>query len=78
VAYRFESELRGVGLSERNLGSGGLPLTPSKFRRTSTQSCGTRLVLEHSGFLPGFAFDGAKEGWERMVGELRKVLTQAA
>jgi hypothetical protein len=35
-------------------------------------------VLEHSGFLPGFAFDGAKKGWERMVGELRKVLTQAA
>jgi uncharacterized protein YndB with AHSA1/START domain len=27
---------------------------------TPTQSGGTRLVLEHSGFLPGFAFDGAK------------------
>jgi uncharacterized protein YndB with AHSA1/START domain len=45
---------------------------------TPTQSGGTRLVLEHSGFLPGFAFDGAEKGWERTVGELRKVLTQTA
>jgi uncharacterized protein YndB with AHSA1/START domain len=29
---------------------------------TPTQSGGTRLVLEHFGFLPGFAFDGAKKG----------------
>jgi hypothetical protein len=35
-------------------------------------------VLEHPGFLPGFAFDGAEKGWERTVGELRKVLTQTA
>ena len=36
-----------------------------------TPSGGTRLVLEHAGFVPDnkFAFDGAKKGWERMVGE---------
>ena len=38
---------------------------------TPTPSGGTRLALEHSGFVPSnaFAFDGAKKGWERMVGE---------
>ena len=38
---------------------------------TPTPSGGTRLALEHSGFGPGnaFAFDGARKGWERMVGE---------
>lgn len=35
-----------------------------------TSSGGTRLALEHSGFVRknAFAFAGAKEGWERMVG----------
>ena len=45
-----------------------------------TPSGGTRLALEQSGFLPAdaFAFDGAKKGWQRMVGEsLRDVLAQA-
>ena len=38
---------------------------------TPTPSRGTRLALEHSGFLPAnaFAFDGARKGWERMVSE---------
>jgi uncharacterized protein YndB with AHSA1/START domain len=38
---------------------------------------GTRLSLEHTGFVPGnkFAFQGAEKGWQRMVGErLREVL----
>jgi uncharacterized protein YndB with AHSA1/START domain len=32
---------------------------------------GTRLSLEHSGFVPSnrFAFEGANTGWQRMVGE---------
>jgi uncharacterized protein YndB with AHSA1/START domain len=36
---------------------------------TPTASGGTRLALEHSGFLPGdkFAADGAGKGWKRMV-----------
>ena len=44
---------------------------------TPTPSVGTRLALEHSGFLPdnASAFDGARTGWQRMVGErLREVL----
>jgi uncharacterized protein YndB with AHSA1/START domain len=48
---------------------------------TPTASGGTRLELEHTGFLDAnaFAFDGAKQGWQRMVGEgLRKVLAKAA
>lgn len=48
---------------------------------TPTPSGGTRLVLEHSGFLPAnaFAFDGASQGWRRMVGErLSEVLARAA
>lgn len=38
---------------------------------TPTASGGTRLVLDHSGFVPGnaFAFDGARAGWQRMVSE---------
>ncbi len=38
---------------------------------TPTPSGGTRLGLEHSGFLPAnaFAFDGASQGWRQMVGE---------
>jgi uncharacterized protein YndB with AHSA1/START domain len=38
---------------------------------TATASGGTRLRLEHSGFVPGnkFAFDGAAQGWQRMVNE---------
>jgi uncharacterized protein YndB with AHSA1/START domain len=34
-------------------------------------SGGTRLTLEHSGFVPAnkFAFDGASKGWQHMVGE---------
>jgi uncharacterized protein YndB with AHSA1/START domain len=38
---------------------------------TPTPSGGTRLGLEHSGFLPAnaFAFDGASQGWRHMVGE---------
>jgi uncharacterized protein YndB with AHSA1/START domain len=38
---------------------------------------GTRLALEHSGFVPSnrFAFEGAAKGWERMVGQrLRELL----
>lgn len=42
---------------------------------TPTASGGTHLSLEHSGFQPGNAFDGAKTGWQRMAGEtLGKVL----
>jgi uncharacterized protein YndB with AHSA1/START domain len=47
---------------------------------TPTASGGTRLALEHSGFVPGnkFAFDGASTGWKRMVGErLSEVLRTA-
>jgi uncharacterized protein YndB with AHSA1/START domain len=38
---------------------------------TPTAAGGTRLALEQSGFQPGnrFAFEGARKGWERMVGE---------
>lgn len=38
---------------------------------TPTPSGGTRLTLEHSGFLPGdsFAAGGAQKGWTRMVTE---------
>jgi uncharacterized protein YndB with AHSA1/START domain len=38
---------------------------------TPTPSGGTRLALEHSGFLRAnkFAFNGANEGWRHMVGE---------
>jgi uncharacterized protein YndB with AHSA1/START domain len=46
---------------------------------TPTPSGGTRLALEQSGFLPAnaFAFDGARKGWQRMVGErLTEVLAQ--
>ena len=48
---------------------------------TPTPSGGTRLALEHSGFLPAnaFAFDGARKGWQRMVGErLPEVLARTA
>src|SRR5215831_18297696 len=48
---------------------------------TPTPSGGTRLTLEHSGFLPenAFAFDGAKKGWERMVSDaLGKALARIA
>jgi uncharacterized protein YndB with AHSA1/START domain len=48
---------------------------------TPTASGGTRLALEHSGFLPtnAFAFDGARKGWQRMLGEgLTEVLARAA
>jgi uncharacterized protein YndB with AHSA1/START domain len=46
---------------------------------TPTASGGTRLALEHSGFLPAnaFAFDGASKGWRHMVGErLGEVLAE--
>lgn len=46
---------------------------------TPTPSGGTRLALEHSGFVPAnkFAFDGASQGWQRMIGErLREVLAR--
>lgn len=46
-----------------------------------TSTGGTRLTLEHSGFVPSdrFAFEGAKEGWERMLDEgLPGVLDQIA
>jgi uncharacterized protein YndB with AHSA1/START domain len=38
---------------------------------TPTPAGGTRLALEQSGFLPAnaFAFDGARKGWQHMVGE---------
>lgn len=41
------------------------------FTLTPTPSGGTRLALEHSGFAPGnaFALEGAKKGWQRMLGE---------
>lgn len=47
---------------------------------TPTSSGGTRLALEHEGFRPdqASAFDGARHGWERMVGELREVLARSA
>jgi uncharacterized protein YndB with AHSA1/START domain len=48
---------------------------------TPTPSGGTRLALEHSGFLPAnaSAFDGASKGWQRMVGEgLTEVLARVA
>jgi uncharacterized protein YndB with AHSA1/START domain len=48
---------------------------------TPTASGGTRLALEHSGFLStnAFAFDGASKGWQRMLGEgLTDVLARAA
>jgi uncharacterized protein YndB with AHSA1/START domain len=41
---------------------------------------GTRLTLEHTGFVPKnkFAFQGAEQGWQRNVGErLRQVLATA-
>jgi uncharacterized protein YndB with AHSA1/START domain len=41
---------------------------------------GTRLSLEHTGFVPKnkFAFQGAEQGWQRNVGErLRQVLAAA-
>ncbi|SRR6266508_2352057 len=44
-----------------------------------TPSGGTRLTLEHTGFVPAnaHAFEGARTGWQRMVGEgLRAVLAQ--
>jgi uncharacterized protein YndB with AHSA1/START domain len=34
-----------------------------------TPSGGTKLRLEHSGFEPGHAFDGARAGWQRMLGD---------
>jgi len=48
---------------------------------TPTPSGGTRLALEHSGFRPadGQAFDGASQGWRRMIDErLREVLATAS
>jgi uncharacterized protein YndB with AHSA1/START domain len=42
---------------------------------------GTRLSLEHTGFVPKnkFAFQGADQGWRHMVGErLRKLLESSA
>jgi uncharacterized protein YndB with AHSA1/START domain len=48
---------------------------------TPTPSGGTRLALDHSGFVPAnaFAFDGASKGWQRMIGEgLTEVLARAA
>ena len=41
---------------------------------TATPSGGTRLALVQSGFAPGAAFEGAKQGWERMAAELRVLL----
>ena len=45
-----------------------------------TPSGGTRLALEHSGFVPSnaAALDGARQGWERMVNTLREVLARSA
>lgn len=44
---------------------------------TPTPSGGTKLALEHSGFQPGNAFEGAQQGWQRMAGEaLPRVLAQ--
>jgi uncharacterized protein YndB with AHSA1/START domain len=48
---------------------------------TPTPSGGTRLALDHAGFRPAdaLAFDGARQGWERMVREgLTEVLARAA
>ncbi len=48
---------------------------------TPTPSGGTRLALEHSGFLRDnpSAFEGASKGWQRMVGErLIEVLARTA
>jgi uncharacterized protein YndB with AHSA1/START domain len=48
---------------------------------TPTSAGGTRLGLEHSGFLPAnrFAFEGASKGWQHMAGErLREVLARTA
>lgn len=53
-------------------GPGSSPLdTVVTWTLTPTPSGGTRLALEHSGFVPSnaFAFDGARKGWERMVGQ---------
>jgi uncharacterized protein YndB with AHSA1/START domain len=47
---------------------------------TPTSTGGTRLALEHSGFTPanGAAFEGARTGWKRMIGErLKEVLAKA-
>ena len=49
------------------------------FTLTPTKSGGTRLTLEQTGFPAAnrFAFDGANEGWRRMLGErLPEVLAQ--
>jgi uncharacterized protein YndB with AHSA1/START domain len=46
---------------------------------TPTSSGGTKLELVQSGFLPAnkFAFDGARQGWESMLGErLPEVLAE--
>jgi uncharacterized protein YndB with AHSA1/START domain len=46
---------------------------------TPTPSGGTRLALEHAGFVPtnAFAFDGARKGWQRNIGErLTEALAQ--
>ena len=45
---------------------------------TPTPSGGTRLTLEHSGFVPtrAAAFEGARQGWQRMVGKLIEVLAR--
>jgi uncharacterized protein YndB with AHSA1/START domain len=48
---------------------------------TSTGSGGTRLHLDHAGFVPSnkFAFNGAAAGWKRMVGErLKELLSRQA
>jgi uncharacterized protein YndB with AHSA1/START domain len=47
---------------------------------TPTASGGTTLALEHTGFVSDnvFAFDGARTGWQRMLGErLTQVLAGA-
>ena len=45
---------------------------------TPTKSGGTKLALEQSGFRPDQtqAFEGARQGWQRMLDELQKVLTR--
>ncbi len=61
-------------------GASGLD-TEVAWTLTPTPSGGTRLSLEHSGFVPSnaFAFDGAGKGWERNVGEsLTALLTRLA
>jgi uncharacterized protein YndB with AHSA1/START domain len=48
---------------------------------TPTPAGGTRLVLEHAGFLPTntFSRDGAKQGWQHMLGEaLPEVLAKTS